>query len=153
MSTPLTDRIEALTASANAVTGESDITLTDAVGRLIAGFGTAQFWKTVIINENHQAANIANPVYWMEYFEIPEQEILDGTIFLLEIANGSEYATISGNWHIWPYSIYYKDKSGAVNNVACRTNTAIQGMSTNNYQYISTGAVVNIYKFRMGGAT
>ena len=39
MSTPLTDRIEALTASANATTGASDTTLTDAVGRLIAGYG------------------------------------------------------------------------------------------------------------------
>ena len=39
MSTPLTDRIETLTASANAVTGASDTTLTDAVGTLIAGFG------------------------------------------------------------------------------------------------------------------
>jgi hypothetical protein len=39
MSTPLTDRITALTASANATTGASDTTLTDAVGTLIAGFG------------------------------------------------------------------------------------------------------------------
>lgn len=38
MSTPLTDRIEALTAQANAVTGASDTTLTDAVGRLIGGY-------------------------------------------------------------------------------------------------------------------
>ena len=39
MSTPLTDRITGLTAQANAVTGASDTTLTDAVGALIAGFG------------------------------------------------------------------------------------------------------------------
>lgn len=38
MSTPLTDRIEALTAQANAVTGASDTTLTDAVGTLISGY-------------------------------------------------------------------------------------------------------------------
>ena len=38
MSTPLTDRIEALTSQANAVTGASDTTLTDAVGRLISGY-------------------------------------------------------------------------------------------------------------------
>ena len=153
MSTPLTDKIQALTSAANAKTGATDTTLTDAVGRLIAGFGTAQFWKTVTINEDHKSAGVANPVYWMNYFEIPEQEILNGTVFLLEIANDIEYATSSGNWHIWPYSIYYKDKSGAVNNFACRTNTAIQGMSTGNYQYISTGAVVNIYKVRIGGTT
>ena len=39
MSTPLTDRITALTAQANATTGASDTTLTDAVGRLIDGYG------------------------------------------------------------------------------------------------------------------
>ena len=39
MSTPLTDRIAALTTQANAVTGASDTTLTDAVGTLMAGFG------------------------------------------------------------------------------------------------------------------
>lgn len=39
MSTPLTDRINALTSQANAVTGASDTTLADAVGTLIAGFG------------------------------------------------------------------------------------------------------------------
>ena len=38
MSTPLTDRIEALTAQANATTWASDTTLTDAVGRLIGGY-------------------------------------------------------------------------------------------------------------------
>ena len=38
MSTPLTDRITALTSQANAVTGASDTTLTDAVGRLIGGY-------------------------------------------------------------------------------------------------------------------
>jgi hypothetical protein len=38
MSTPLTDRIEALTSQANAVTGASDTTLTDAVGTLIDGY-------------------------------------------------------------------------------------------------------------------
>lgn len=39
MNTPLTDRITALTSQANATTGASDTTLTDAVGRLIAGYG------------------------------------------------------------------------------------------------------------------
>lgn len=39
MSTPLTDRITALTALVNTVTGASDTTLTDAVGTLIDGYG------------------------------------------------------------------------------------------------------------------
>ena len=39
MSTPLTDSINALTAYANEVTGASDTTLSDAVGRLCEGYG------------------------------------------------------------------------------------------------------------------
>lgn len=39
MSTPLTDGINALTAYANEVTGASDTTLSDAVGRLCEGYG------------------------------------------------------------------------------------------------------------------
>ena len=39
MATPLTDGINALTAYANEVTGASDTTLSDAVGRLCEGYG------------------------------------------------------------------------------------------------------------------
>lgn len=39
MSTPLTDRINLLTSQANAVTGASDTTLSDAVNTLIEGYG------------------------------------------------------------------------------------------------------------------
>lgn len=39
MSTPLTDGINALTAYANEITGASDTTLSDAVGRLCEGYG------------------------------------------------------------------------------------------------------------------
>lgn len=39
MSTPLTDRINALTAYSNNKTGASDTTLSDAVTRLVAGYG------------------------------------------------------------------------------------------------------------------
>lgn len=39
MATPLTDGINALTAYANEVTGESDTTLSDAIESLVAGYG------------------------------------------------------------------------------------------------------------------
>lgn len=39
MSTPLTDRINLLTSQANAATGGSDTTLSDAIETLIAGYG------------------------------------------------------------------------------------------------------------------
>lgn len=52
MSTPLTDRITALTSQANATTGASDTTLTDAIETLIAGYGGGgdiEPWKTVTL--------------------------------------------------------------------------------------------------------
>lgn len=48
MSTPLTDGINALTAYANEVTGESNTTLSDAVESLVAGYGAGSSggsWK------------------------------------------------------------------------------------------------------------
>lgn len=39
MSSPLTDKINALTAYANEITGESDTTLSDAVASLASGYG------------------------------------------------------------------------------------------------------------------
>lgn len=60
MSTPLTDRITALTASANAKTGASDTTLTDAVGRLIAGFGGGGSDIVVVDDTANLSPEIAN---------------------------------------------------------------------------------------------
>ncbi len=40
MSTPLTDRINSLTSQANAATGASDTTLSDAISSLIEGYGS-----------------------------------------------------------------------------------------------------------------
>lgn len=150
MSTPLTDRVEALTSQVNTVTGISDTTLTNALQSLISAYqskdGCLELWKTVEIEENHTSASIANPIYWMDYFSIPEEDVLSGTIYILKIANDQDYATQHPSWHIWPYSIYFRNKLGEVDNLAYRTNTAIQGMSTNNYHYISAGAIVKIYK-------
>ncbi len=49
MSTPLTDRINLLTSQANATTGASDATLSDAVGTLIAGYGQGGGAETVTV--------------------------------------------------------------------------------------------------------
>jgi hypothetical protein len=51
MSTPLTDKINALTAYANGVTGESDTTLSEAVHTLADGYGQgggASIWNTIV---------------------------------------------------------------------------------------------------------
>ena len=50
MSTPLTDSINALTAYANEVTGASDTTLSDAVGRLCEGYGWGD-GRDVVVTE------------------------------------------------------------------------------------------------------
>lgn len=51
MSTPLTDRINSLTSRANAATGASDTTLSDAVETLIDGYGqggqTSSSWQKI----------------------------------------------------------------------------------------------------------
>lgn len=60
MSTPLTDRITALTAQANVVTGASDTTLTDAVGTLIAGFGSGGSDIVVVDDTANLSPEIAN---------------------------------------------------------------------------------------------
>lgn len=44
--TPLTDAINALTQYANETTGQSDTTLSDAVGTLVAGYGGGGGWTT-----------------------------------------------------------------------------------------------------------
>lgn len=147
MSTPITDKINALTASANATSGASDATLTDAVGTLISGFGKPELWKTVTIEEDHTNASVANPVYWRPFFGIPEDDILSGTIYMLEVTNGRQYEIDHPSWHIMR-SIYFRNNAGSIDNFAQRTNTAIQGMSIGNYHYVSAGAIINIWRFR-----
>lgn len=51
MSTPLTDRINSLTSQANAVTGASDTTLSDAVESLIAGYGGSSLPSNIAIDK------------------------------------------------------------------------------------------------------
>ena len=83
MSTPLTDRITGLTAQANATTGASDATLSDAVGTLISGFEKPELWKTVALTEDHTSARTGNPVYWQSFFLVfPNKAFLMG-IFIL----------------------------------------------------------------------
>lgn len=83
MSTPLTDRITALTAQANAVTGASDITLTDAVGRLCEGYG----------------GNIPSvtPEGMKTYFEEQGFVFSDFVISEIKPASGAGYMSVSHN--------------------------------------------------------
>lgn len=61
MSTPLTDRINALTAYSNQKTGASDTTLSDAVTRLVAGYGggSAEIEEGTYTPTEDEAPNIS----------------------------------------------------------------------------------------------
>ena len=78
MSTPLTDRIEALTAQANAKTGASDTTLTDAVGTLIAGFGGGGTDIVVVDDTVNLSPELANM-----FFDLVNGEI--GKIYAVNL--------------------------------------------------------------------
>lgn len=69
MATPLTDSINALTQYANEVTGKQDATLSDAVGRLVEGYGSGDVkpWKVTKIvaqEEIYQRADYLKT--WLE---------------------------------------------------------------------------------------
>lgn len=142
MSTPLTDRINALTASANATTGASDTTLTDAVGTLIAGFGGGVLWKTHTFESNHESTS-RSPSFWMETFEISEQDILDGNIFIMVFSGN----TIDTN-HSY-IIIYYPTSDGVtVGATSIRNGGTNVTYGLTRYAWVVAGAVVNIYKIK-----
>lgn len=61
MSTPLTDRINALTTYSNTVTGASDTTLSEAVATLAAGYGTTPprllYASSITMDQTYTATN------------------------------------------------------------------------------------------------
>lgn len=60
MSTPLTDAINALTAYANSVTGESDTNLNDAVHTLADGYGQGGGAENVTLTISDDGSVVAN---------------------------------------------------------------------------------------------
>ena len=65
MATPLTDSINALTAYANEVTGESNQTLSDAVESLVAGYGGGSSPTTkAVINSDTKFISFSNSARW-----------------------------------------------------------------------------------------
>lgn len=60
MSTPLTDRINALTAYSNNKTGASDTTLSDAVTRLVNGYGSGGGYNGIeyVIDSNNRITSV-----------------------------------------------------------------------------------------------
>jgi hypothetical protein len=153
MSTPLTDRINALTAQANEKTGAEDVTLTDAVGRLIGGYGILELWKTVTLEEDHTSPSIGNPVYWRSFWGIPEQDILDGYIFLVVTSNNDGYLDKTSSYYMGN-ALYFRDVladgKSFINAVIARAPFG-NGASyrSDYYTYANAGTVFNIYRFKL----
>ena len=147
--TPLTDAINALTQYANETTGQSDTTLSDAVGTLVAGYGgggsaTLELLEEVTITENVR-----------EYIADFSQYITDG------------YNTIYGYVDLTltsaDYIYYAVRKSSGTNNyinswVGTRAADAAWRFSWgkmadgSNYSVANSGATnePDIVKFRVG---
>ena len=149
MSTPLTDRINSLKTQANAKTGASDTTLSAAVATLIAGYGSGGItpWKTETLEVNQSVAS-RTVDWWMTYFGITEQSILDGNIYLLyfadNLADGS-YAYII---------IFYPNADGeTTSGVVVRTGGTSATNVRTRYAWAQTGTTITIYKISIGSGS
>lgn len=72
MSTPLTDRINLLTSQANAATGASDTTLSDAIETLIAGYGgeSSSLLRSVVPSTDSKECVIEINSDWLDKYKL-----------------------------------------------------------------------------------
>ena len=141
MSTPLTDRIEALTSQANAVTGASDTALADAVGTLISGYGQSALWKTVTLEDSHELDAVGNASYWTQFLEIPNN-----------IGNDTYYVEFAGNTSTSAYKCDFILYSPAAQCNSRNSGASISGnMSGSRSLWAAAGTTINVYK--IGGLT
>ena len=145
MSTPLTDRITALTSQANAATGASDTTLSDAVGTLIAGFGKPELWKTVTLTETYAVQDVTTLGFWMSFLEIPQQDVLDGCVYFVRFIGNSavrNYAVL--------FVIYApNDAKTDLYSVCLRRNSGVQAsLGSEKWAYADAGTIVSVYKIK-----
>ena len=149
MSTPLTDRIEALTASANATTGASDTTLTDAVGTLIAGFGQSalvavEYIGQYILSESWENDRDGNPVAIYSAIcnalGISDSDLSAIDAYVMTVINNQNTGSYSAN-------MLYKTKDTSSASYSVRNNKSlIRGWNTGVSLWISQGAVIEVHK-------
>lgn len=110
MSTPLTDRINALTASANATTGASDTTLTDAVGRLIDGYQILEVAAKVELENDAFQIIVpffgAGAYYVVPYPFVTQTDVIASGYNYVFAAGGFLYAETSDTLVTFPSSVY-----------------------------------------------
>jgi len=141
MSTPLTDRITGLTAQANAVTGASDTTLTDAVGTLIAGFGGVfELVAEEILTEDVLDYD-ATPALWLERFGLT-QSVADGSRYFFMFDNTGTSAN-----HV-RYILFCPPLSGQSNihAISVRMRYSVTDDLTT-WCNANAGSKISVYKF------
>ena len=148
MSTPLTDRITALTASANAVTGASDTTLTDAVGRLCEGYGGGDVpWKRIVLESDYYNTGVPN---LMNFLGIDGTDVLNGRTYFAELLNNNYDQPNGKNFRI-RFVIFkvFDGYDGEINAFIIRGetyNSNIFGHATNAGWGMTSGTIVNVYR-------
>ena len=143
MATPLTDGINALTAYANEVTGESNQTLSDAVESLVAGYGGGgALWKSVTLEEDYILASDGCIPQWVERLSIDELTDLNDHIYIYDFTGNTE-GNLYGNMLI------VRQGSGSrrlVINIRGSYSNISTSEAPNRAFYATVGTVINIYR-------
>ena len=147
MSTPLADRITALTVQANATTGASDTTLTDAVGRLCEGYGGDVPWKRIVLESDYYSTGVSN---LMNFLGIDGTDVLNGHTYFAEFLNNNYDQPNGKNFRI-RFVIFkvFDGYDGEINALAIRGetyNSNIFGHVPNAGWGMTSGTIVNVYR-------
>lgn len=149
MSTPLTDRIAALTSQANATTGASDTTLTDAVGTLISGYRqsalvTVEYIGRYTLSASWENDRDGNPVAIYNVIcnalGISDSDLSAIDAYVMTVIDNQNTGSYSAN-------MLYKTKDTSSASYSIRNNKLlIRGWNTGVSLWISQGAVIEVHK-------
>lgn len=154
MSTPLTDGINALTAYANEVTGASDATLSDAVGRLCEGYGgscspfTVEKIKTYTVEESWENNTKGNPVAIFTALGLDRNDLTNYSETFLCIFKNNNVS----NQYKCNFIQYSKDTSASsYGTYVCRNNyTSIRTATSSAISaWASIGTTIDVYKVKI----
>lgn len=142
MSTPLADRINALTALANEKTGAEDTTLTEAVGRLIDGYGGdfSELVKSRIADATY-TNNDAPLRKWLTYVGLSEQDVITDGMYMLEFLNNGTSAN-----HV--RFALYSPSGTSIKSVFIGAKGAIVANDLTTWANVNKDTVINAYRIR-----
>ena len=145
---PLVEGITALTSQANATTGESDTTLTDAVGRLCEGYGggalvTAEYIGQYILSASWENDQDGNPVAIYRVIcnalGISDSNLSPINAYVMVVVDNQNTGVYSANML---YKTTGTDASYCVRN----NKSMLRYWSTNISLWISESAKIDVYK-------